>query len=261
VKAVMRRGFVLAAVLFAATWLNAGDKNKPADKQESKVVDSGSYGIYSDGKRIGTESFKIEQRAGSSVATAEIKVDDGKIRATQTAEMQLAPNGDLQSYVWHGLVPLKEESSVEPSDQLLTEHMVDADLKKHSVPHLLPVSTVILDDNFFSHREILLWRYLATGCVSRDNKFTCGPSNFGILVPHLHQASNATMEMVGRDKVTIKGVERELIKVALRVGEPQRLVVMNQKESDPGQWLLWVDDQFKVMKITVSGSGIEVVRD
>src|SRR5262249_1770751 len=153
VKAIMRGTFLVTAVILASTWLSAGDKNKPADKQEPRVVDSGSYGIYSDGKRVGTERFKIEQRADSSVATAEIKVDDGKIRATQTSEMQIAPNGDLQSYVWHGLVPVKEESSVEATDQLLTEHMVDADLKKHDVPHILPLSTVILDDNFFSHRE------------------------------------------------------------------------------------------------------------
>ena len=129
-KAIVRNGFLLAAVVLAATWLNAGDKNKTADKQEAKVVDSGSFGIYADGKRIGTETFKIEQRQDFSIATAEIKVDDGKVRATQTSEMQLAPSGDLQSYVWHGVLPLKEESSVEARDQLLTEHIVDADLKK-----------------------------------------------------------------------------------------------------------------------------------
>lgn len=259
-KAIMRKGFLLATVALSATWLSAGDKNK-TDKPETKVVDSGSFGIYADGKRIGTETFKIEQRADSSLATAEIKVDDGKARATQTYEMQLAPNGDLQSYVWRGIVPVKEESSVEPNDQLLMEHIVDADLKKHQVPHILPLSTVILDDNFFSHREILLWRYMITGCTRSNNRFTCGPSNFSVLVPHLHQASNATMEAIGRDRVTIRGAERELNKLVLRVGEPQRLIVMNQKESDPGSWIIWADDDFKVIKIAVPGINIEVVRD
>jgi hypothetical protein len=261
VKAIVRNGFLLTAVMLAATWLSAGDKNKPADKQEPKVVDSGSFGIYADGKRIGTETFKIEQRPDFSIATAEIKVDDGTTKATQTSEMQIAPNGDLHSYIWRGLLPVKEESSVEANDQLLTEHIVGADLKRHDVPHILPISTVILDDNFFSHREILLWRYLLTGCTQKDNRFTCGPSNFGILVPHLHQASNATMEALGRDKVTVKGAERDLNKITLKVGEPQRLVVMNQKDSDPGQWIIWADDNFKVIKITVAGSNIEAVRD
>jgi len=261
VKAFMRRGFLWAAVLLAATWLSAGDKNKPADKPENKVVDSGSFGIYADGKRVGTETFKIEQRGDSSIATAEVKVDDGTARATQTAEMQVAPNGDLQSYVWRSISPVKEECFVEAKDQLLIEHVIPADQKKLDVPHILPLSTVILDDNFFSHREILFWRYLATGCVRKGDQFTCGPGNFGILVPHLHQASNATMTLVGRDKVTIKGTQRELTKFVLRVGDPQRLVVMNEKESAPGEWMLWVDDQYKVLKMAVAGTNIEVVRD
>jgi hypothetical protein len=258
----MKRGFLLAGVLLAVTWLNAGDKSKPADKLETKVADSGSFGIYADGKRIGTETFKIEQRPDFSVATAEIKVDDGTSKATQTSEMQVAPNGELHSYIWRGILPAKEESSVEPKNELLMEHIVDADLKKHDVPHILPLTTAILDDNFFSHREILLWRYLATGCVpTKDSQLTCGPSQFGILVPRQHQAASAVIEVVGREKVTIKGVVRELNKVVLKVGDPQQLVVMNQKEPEAGQWLLWVDDQYKVMKITVAGSNIEAIRD
>jgi hypothetical protein len=262
VKALMTKGLLLCAVLLAATWLSAGDKDKPAaDKMTPKVVDAGSFGIFLDGKRIGTETFKIEQRSDFSIATAEIKVDDGTTKATQTAEMQINPNGELRLYTWRATVPVREEASVEPNDQLLTEHVVDADLKKHSVPHLLPLSTVILDDNFFSQREVLLWRYLATGCAHRDNQLTCGPGKFGILVPHVHMSASATMELIGQEKVTIRGALRELNKVVLTVSDPQRLVVMNQKESDSGQWVLWVDDQYKVLKMTVPGSHIEVVRD
>ncbi len=257
----MRKSVLWTAVVLAATWLSAGDKAKAGDKLESKVVDSGSFGIYMNGKRIGTESFKIEQRPDFSVATAEIKVDDGASKATQTSEMQVAPNGDLRSYAWRATFPAKEEATVEPNDQLLMEHIVDADLKKHEVQHILPVSTVILDDNFFSHREILLWRYLATGCAPKENRLVCGPKHFAVLVPHQHLAANATMEFVGPDKTTVKGMVRELNKVVLKVGDPQQLVVMNQKDSDSTQWVLWVDEQYKVVKIAVPGSNVEVVRD
>ena len=51
----MKKGTLLATVLVAATWLHAGDKDKPAAKLENKVVDSGSFGIYADGKRIGNQ--------------------------------------------------------------------------------------------------------------------------------------------------------------------------------------------------------------
>jgi hypothetical protein len=35
----------------------------------------------------------------------------------------------------------------------------------------------------------------------------------------------------------------------------------DQSREDSTQWLLWVDDQYKVIKMTVAGSGIEIVRD
>lgn len=257
----MIKSVLVGAVLLTATWLHAGDKDKP-EKLDAKVVDSGSFGIFVDGKRIGTETFKIEQRSDFHLATAEVKVDDGTVKAVQTAEMQLSPKGDLHSYVWRATLPIKEESSIEPNDQLLVEHIVPADMKKVDVPHVLPLSTVILDDNFFSQRELLLWRYLATGCVPKGDNRVCGTSSFVAFVPRQHTSANATMAVIGVEKLNIKGTVRELTKVALKIGDPQQLIVMNgDKEAAPGQWYLWVDDQYKVVKIAVPGSNIEVIRD
>ena len=262
-KAIMTKTIFFCVALLAATYLNAGNKDKGStDKMTAQVVDSGSFGIYIGGKRIGTETFKIEQRQDYSIATAETKVDDGKIKAVQTAEMQISPNGDLRSYTWRATVPQKEEASVEPQDQFLIEHITPVDQKKTDVRHALPLSTVILDDNFFSHREILLWRYLATGCVRKENQLTCGPKQFSVLIPHLHSAMSAVMELVGRDKIKVKGVEQEVNKVILTTGDPKRLIVMSgQKDSDADQWLLWVDDQYKVVKMSIPGTDVEVARD
>lgn len=260
-KALMIKSILFGAVLLTAPWLHAGDKDKtPPPKMEVKVVDSGSFGIYVNGKRIGTETFKIEQRPDFHIATAEVKVDDGTVKAVQTAEMQISATGDLHSYVWRSTVPVKEESSVEPDDQLLIEHVIPADLKKIDVRHVLPLSTVILDDNFFSQREILLWRYLAT-CVPKDQSHICGTSNFAVLVPRQHLSLSAAMTIVGPDKLTVRGSVRELTKVKMLVGDPQQLIVMNDDKELPGQWLLWVDTDYKVIKIAIPGSNVEVVRD
>ena len=263
-KPVISKSMFLGAVLLAASGLSAGDKDKgAADKMESKVVDQGSFGIYLEGRRIGTETFKIEQRSDYSIATASLKVDDGKVKAEQTAEMRMSPNGDLRSYIWHATVPQVEESSVEPQKELLVEHLVPADQKKMDVPHLLPVSTAILDDNFFSQREILLWRYLATGCVWKEGQGRmCGTGHYVVLVPRQHASVSATMDVAGVDKITVKGVERQLSKMTLSTSGSGRVIAMNEpKDSDAGQWLLWVDDQFKVIKMTVPGTNIEVIRD
>lgn len=232
------------AILAVSVSLSASDQK---DKKASgKVWDSGSFGIYMNGKRIGTEKFNIEQRADSSVATSEIKVEEGNFKAAQTAEMEITPKGELRSYSWRATVPQKEESSVEPKEQLLVEHIIPADQKKMDVPHVLPLSTVILDDNFFSQRELLVWRYLRTGCIFKQNDgLLCGPSHFGILVPHQHTAGEAVMDLIGRDKITVKGQEQEVNKIKL--------------DTDGTTWLLWVADDYKVMKMSVNN--FEIIRD
>jgi hypothetical protein len=266
VKAV-KLAILLSAVLAASMFLNASDK--PKEKGTPKVADSGSFGIFMNGKRVGTETFNITEMLDAahhpeySTANSEIKFDDGTFKATQTAAMQVSARGELQSYNWHATVPLKEEASVEPKDELLVEHIVPADQKKMDLPHVLPASTVILDDNFFSQREVLLWWYLATGCKRQNNALVCGTGKFVILVPHQHISGNATMELMGPEKVTFKGSERELNKVKLETTGPQSLAWLNDQghESDATQWILWVDDQYKIVKMTVPGSNVEVLRD
>jgi len=268
VKAV-KLAIILGAILASSALLNAADKPKPKEKSSAKVADSGSFGIYMNGKRVGTETFNItetlngDQRPEYSTASSEIKFDDGKFRANQTAEMQISPKGELRSYIWRATVPEKVEASVEPKDQLLVEHIIPADQKKVDVPHMLPISTVILDDNFFSQRELLLWWYLATGCKRQNNELMCGTGRFVILVPHQHVSGNATLELIGQDKVMIKGTERQLNKIKLETNGPQSLTWLNDqaREADGVQWLLWVDDQYKIIKMTVAGSNVEIVRD
>jgi len=261
VKAVILH---IALLGFAgAANLHAGDKDKAQEKLEHKIVDSGTFGIYVAGKRVGSETFKIEQRPDYGIITAEVKVNDGKSQAAQTAEMRVNPNGELRSYVWHSTAPQVEEATIEPQNDLLVEHLVFADQKKKDVPHMLPLTTAILDNNFFSQREVLLWRYLQSGCVWKDGQGRmCGPSSYAVLVPQDHSSANATLSYIGIEKATVNGVEKVLSKVSLRLGDPKQLVIMNGgADSDAGQWVLWVDDQFKVIKITVVGSNLEIVRD
>jgi hypothetical protein len=240
---------VLSLAVLVAAAAFASDQKEKKSSSSSKTWDSGTFGIFVNGKRVGTEKFSIEQRGGEmSVANSEITVEDGASKITQTAEMRLTPKGELVSYVWKGLTPQKEQSTVEAKDQLLIEHVVPADQKKTDVPYILPASTVILDDNFFSHRELLVWRYLATGCVAKPNEaLMCGPSHFGILVPHQHISASAVMELVGRDRIPVKGQQQELNKLKI--------------DSDGVIWNLWVTDDYKVLKITIPSGNVEVVRD
>ncbi len=75
----------------------------------------------------------------------------------------------------------------------------------------------------------------------------CGPSHFGVLIPRQHTAGSAVMEIVGPEKLTFKGQEKQVNKLKL--------------DSDGVIWLLWVGEDYKVLKMSVPATNIEVVRD
>ena len=115
----------------------------------------------------------------------------------------------------------------------------------------MPNTTTILDNNFFVHREVLAWRYLAADCKAEAGIMKCqqGPQEFGALVPQDRTSLRVRIELVGKEKVTIRGTERELLRLNL-----------SGEEFD---WALWLDehDQFKLIRVAIPADSTEVVRD
>jgi hypothetical protein len=115
----------------------------------------------------------------------------------------------------------------------------------------MPSSSAILDNNFFIHREVLVWRYLAADCKQDGGNLRCqqGPADFGTLVPQDRTSLSVRMELVGKEKVTIRGTERELLRLNL--------------SGENFAWSLWVDgqDQFKLIRVAIPADDTEVVRD
>src|SRR5215471_8665701 len=114
-------------LLMVACAFAFGDRDKEKKTSATKVVDIGSFCVFMNGKRVATEKFRIEQGPEVGTINSEIKVDDGDNKAEQTAEMQVAQNGQLRIYKWKSTVPAREESVVEPKDQFLIEHLTTAD--------------------------------------------------------------------------------------------------------------------------------------
>jgi hypothetical protein len=222
------------------------------DKQPAyQNVDAGSFGVFMNGHRVATEKFSIQQDASGSVATSEFKTDIATAPALQTSELELAPNGDLRKYEWKEVSPGKARAVITPNDNLLVERSTNTPQdKEEEHPFLLPLSTSVLDDYFFIHREILVWKYLATGCRQDKGQVTC-PQNqqvkFGAINPHQRSSLLVSMAFTGKEKTPVNGVERELNHFLLK--------------SDAGDWSLWLDDQFKLVRILVPGDNTEVVRD
>jgi hypothetical protein len=245
--AIIRVG--LMGILLVPVAANAGEKDKP--KNGEQMVDSGSFGVFINGRRVATETFSVQQTPNGSVVTSQFKTDDAANKAAQSSELQLTPGAEIRKYEWKELSPGKAQATVAPSNDFLMEHIsAGPDDKPVEQPFLLPASTSILDDYFFIHREILIWRYLATACKQEKGAIQC-PANqktqFGTMNPHQRSSVPLSLEFTGRDKVAIRGAERELNKFVLR--------------SEGGDWTMWVDDQFKLERILIASDATEVVRD
>lgn len=240
--------YALALTLLVSASAAAMQKQ---NEHEGQKVDSGSFGVFMGSRRVGTETFSIYQNQNGSVIESEFKTEGAATQATQNSEMRLTASGDIRRYDWRELSPGKSQLTIVPDDQLLTQKWITGPQEKEKEqPYLLPPSTNILDDYFFVHREVLAWKFLASACKQEKGQVQCPVkqrAQFGTLNPHQHSSAPGTMEFLGREKVMLKGTAQELNKLELK--------------SEAGTWYLWLDDQFKLMRISVPGENTEVVRD
>lgn len=247
---VSRWLFALVLALTMPGVILAAPKGKEKETEGQKV-DSGAFGVFMNGRRVGTETFSITQNANGSVIQSEFKADGSAGQATQTSEMQLTAGGEIRRYDWKELSPGKAQLVVVPNDQFLTQKWSSGPQdKQQEQPYLLSASTSILDDYFFVHREVLAWKYMASICSQKNGQMACTGkqlAKFGTLNPRQHTPATASMEYLGREKGAVRGVEQELNKLELK--------------SETGTWTLWLDDQFKLLRISIPSENTEVVRD
>ncbi|MGB7586071.1 MAG: hypothetical protein WBM11_14605 [Terriglobales bacterium] len=216
-----------------------------------QTVDSGSFGIFMNGKRMATETFSIRQGSDGSSVTSRFKTEGGANPAEQSSDLQLTPNGELKSYEWKEISPGESHATVLPSQDFLTERYTSAASDKpHEQPFLLPASTSILDDYFFIQREVLAWKYLATSCKQEKSGVNCPlkvKSQLGTLNAHARSSALVDLQFSGREKVALHGVEHELIRLDLK--------------SESGDWTMWLDDHLKLQRMVDAANTTEVVRD
>jgi hypothetical protein len=242
---VYRRLCVFILALSLSGMALATEKEKSGEGQK---VDSGSFGVFVKGRRAGTESFSVMQNPNGSVIRSEFKAEGAAGQAVQESELQLTGNGQIRRYEWKEQNPGKARSVVLPNDQFLMQKWsAGPQDKEHEEPYLLGASTIVLDDYFFVHREVLAWKYLAEACSREKDGLRCPKAQFGTLNPNQRTSASVSMEYLGRGKVKIHDAERELNKLELK--------------NDTGSWLIWLDEQFKVLLISIPSESTEVIRD
>ena len=221
-----------------------------AFKNPAQNVDEGTFVIYVQGRRVGTEKFTIEQRSDMSVTSSEVRIEDGASKAGISSELQLFPNGDLRHYDWKELNPGKGVTTVDYSESFVIEHVVpNPGEKALDLTFMVPPSTNVLDDYFFAHRELLLWKYMAAACAAAQDKAKCPmpKQQLGVFVPRQQVTAIISVEYKGKEKVTLKGGQVELDRFDIT--------------GELGEWNLWVDNNRKLVRVVMPSNSTEVVRE
>jgi hypothetical protein len=240
-----------ALCLLAASTAAADKKDDKPAPATTQMVDSGSFGVFMHGQRMGTETFSIQQSASGSSVISRFKSEAGADKAEQTSEWEMGPGGELRKYEWKELSPGQSQAVVVTSQDFLIERFKSSpQAKEQEQPFMLPATSSLLDDYFFIQREVLGWKYLATSCKQQNGALQCPLKQrvpFGALNAHARSSVSVTIEFAGREKVTIRGAEHELNRLDLN--------------GESGNWALWFDDQFKLQRILIGSENTEVVRD
>jgi hypothetical protein len=238
---------VFTLALAAVTIAHASDKK---NQNKPQTVDSGTFGIFVKGQRVANETFTIQQENAASIVKSQLKEIVGADPANQKSDLEITSNGALLRYEWSQASG--GSLSVFPDNEFLKERIIaPGSSKPAEQAFLLPSTSAILDNNFFIHREVLIWRFLAADCAPENGTLKCHkePGDFGVLIPQDRTSMHVRLELVGNEKVTIRGAERELLRLNLK-GENYL-------------WALWVDDKdhFKLMRVSIPADNTEVVRD
>lgn len=240
----------LATMVLLAVTAVAGEK---PESTVMSVVDAGSFGIIVQGRRVATETFKVEQSASFNRLSSELKSDAGSSAVTQTSELDLTPMGALKRYTWKETAPSKSQIVVEPQDaNFLTMRISEnPNAPSRDTTHALTPATSILDSNFYSHMELLAWKYMAIVCrpMPESGGSLCGQDKqkLPILVPRVQDSGLITVEFTGEQKIAMKGVQQRYKTFKLT--------------TENGEWSLWLNEQNKLVRVIIPSENTEVVRD
>jgi len=239
---------VISLILLVLTVAPASLDAKDAP---ASAVDSGTFGIFLNGKRTATEKFSVQQSADGSLVATDFKTEEATNPAHQTTELKLSAAGELRRYEFKEVSPGTQQAVLEPNNEFLIQRStMTPGEKPEEHPYILPAATSVLDDFVLIHREILAWRFLATGCRHDNSQVQCPlkqKTSMGVVIPKARTSMLVTIEFLGRDTVQVHGQPRELNRFDLK--------------SEGPDWQLWLDDNYKVVRMVIPDESTEIVRD
>ena len=201
-----------------------------------RVIDAGSFAVLSGGTAIARETFSVIQLENGSVTESSIRVLDGS-KAEQRSRLELTPGGLVRRYEWHEVAPGKGHLSLAPDGDFLAQQSGSLPEENLTQRYALTPSALVLDNNFFVLRELLLWRYLQDYCKPESGTLACPlkpavPARLPALVPLHHYSMQVSLRFLGPEKLQLGKQEADLLRFTL--------------EDDTGEWALWLDAVLRV---------------
>ena len=201
-----------ATVLFLAAlamgWLLSPSARAAGD---SAPPDSGVLLILSQGRKVGTERFKIAPSASGLEATGELDVEmSGSTKASETSTLKLDQKLRPLSYVRQQKLPKKGSITVDFGSPETTVTTSVGAANDERIFYLAADHLAVLDTNFFHHYALLLRQY--------DN-IKNGSQLFNVFVPQEATPATISLEFVGVESVTVGKAARKLNHFAAQTDE------------------------------------------
>jgi hypothetical protein len=140
-------------------------------------VEQGRFNIVKDGKRIGTEEFRIAKQGSHYEITGKAAIGELAMSSTMEVDENLAPVSYEVSNR-EGALRVHVASPISELNTVIAGETASADFR-------FPEGGVILDNNFFHHYLVLLYRAQA------------GKTDFGVFVPQDMSIGAATVKKTG----------------------------------------------------------------
>ena len=205
---------------------------------DSAPSDSGVLVILSQGRKVGTERFKIAPSASGLEATGELDVEmPGSTRASETCTLKLDAKLHPVSYVRQQRSPKKGSLNVDfgsPATTLTTNIGGEDEEQDFflSAEHL-----AVLDTNFFHHYELLLRQY---------DIIKNGSQVFNVFVPQEATPATISVEFVAVDNLTVGKTARKLNHFAA--------------QTDEAKIDLWAGPDGEIYRMSIPQANLEILR-
>ncbi len=140
-------------------------------------IEHGRFNVIKDGKRIGTEEFSVTKQGVGYVIDAKTTIGDLTISSKMEMDDKLAPTS-YEASSREGTMRVRVASPISELQTVVGGETSSADFR-------FPDGGVILDNNFFHHYLILLYRAQA------------GRTTFPVFVPQDRSIGAATVRSTG----------------------------------------------------------------